>query len=30
MPRTSYTPGWCDCCAGCAGSGGDGLVIITL
>ena len=30
IPRPNYTPGWCDCCAGCSGSGGDGLVIITL
>jgi hypothetical protein len=28
--RTGFTPGWCDCQAGCTGGGADGLVVITL
>jgi hypothetical protein len=30
IARPNYSPGWCDCCSGCAGGGADGLVIITI
>lgn len=30
VARPTYVSGWCDCCAGCTGSGGNGLVIITI